>query len=431
MTPSRTTAALRLEVGTGERHPRRSGGSGARDQAARRGGWVTALQRVPTATVILAVVTMLCIVGLVMVGSASAVISIETYGSPWSIFIRECLWMVLGVVVLVFALRFDYHRWQRLSRPLLVVTFLLLLVVLVPGIGTHAGGSSRWIGIGPIVIQPSELMKLALAIAGSDLITRRERKGGAYRTIVGPLLVLTVSAGGLIIVQPDLGTAVVIGCISLVLLFASGVPMRPILKLGGALVAAALVAGMIDPYRRQRLLSFLNPGAHSSGSGYQVLQSLIGMGSGGVLGVGLGNGREKWGYLPNAHTDFIFSVVGEELGLIGALGVLALLAAFVWIGTRAALRAPDRFGRLLGLALAAWIAAEAVINVGAVVGLLPVTGIPLPFVSYGGSSLVITMLAAGILANIARHERPVGRSVRAGHQFRAGHSHRGDRATAP
>jgi len=430
MTASQHTG-LRPEVGAGERRRGRPDTHRGGDRTTGRAGWVAALHRVPTATVILALVTVLCIIGLVMVGSASTVISIETYGSPWSIFIRECLWMVLGAAVLLFALRFDYHRWQRLSRPLLVVTFFLLLVVLVPGIGTHAGGSSRWIGFGPIVIQPSELMKLALAIAGADLITRREKQGGTYRTIVGPVLILTVLAAGLVIVQPDLGTAVVIGCISLVLLFASGVPMRPVLKLGGILAAVALVAGMIDPYRRQRLLSFLNPGAHSSGSGYQVLQSLIGMGSGGVFGVGLGNGSEKWGYLPNAHTDFIFSVVGEELGLIGALCVVALLAAFVWAGTRAALRAPDRFGQLLGLALAAWIASEAVINVGAVVGLLPVTGIPLPFISYGGSSLVITMLAAGILANIARHERPVGGSGRAGHRSRAGQVRRSHRSAAP
>ena len=430
MTGSRSTAALRLETRSGGGHGRRPGVSRGGTQTTGRARWVAAARRFPTATAILAVVTVLCIFGLVMVGSASPVISIETYGSPWSIFIRECLWMVLGAAVLVFAYRFDYHRWQRLSRPLLVVTFLLLLVVLVPGIGTHAGGSSRWIGFGPIVIQPSELMKLALAVAGADLITRREQRGGAYRTIVGPLLLLTGAAAGLIILQPDLGTALVIGCISLVLLFASGVPMRPILKLGGALAALAFVAGMIDPYRRQRLLSFLNPGAHSSGSGYQVLQSLIGMGSGGVFGVGLGNGREKWGYLPNAHTDFIFSVVGEELGMIGALCVLALLSAFVWLGTRSAVRAPDRFRRLLGLALAAWIAAEAVINVGAVVGLLPVTGIPLPFISYGGSSLVITMLAAGMLANIARHERSIGGGARSRAHARDGHSHRGDRVRA-
>lgn len=412
MSRSGGSGSLVLEPGTGRRH--RAPGSGERPPrlaaapSTPKARWAAAIHRVPTATLILTATAVLCVFGLVMVGSASEVISIEIYGSPWSILVREVIWMVLGVVLLVGASKFDYRKWSKLGRPLLVATFLLLVIVLVPGIGTHAGGSSRWIGFGSIALQPSEVMKLALAIAGADLISRREQQGAEYRSIIIPLLVITALAAGLIVVQPDLGTAVVIGCICLVLLFASGVPMRPILKLGAGVVAVALLAGVVDPYRRERLLSFLNPGAHSSGSGYQVLQSLIGLGSGGVFGVGLGNGSEKWGYLPNAHTDFIFSVVGQELGMLGALCALAVLAFFVWAGTRAALRAPDRFGQLLGLSLATWIAAEAVINVGAVVGLLPVTGIPLPFISYGGSSLVITMVAAGILVNIARHERVTG-----------------------
>ena len=228
------------------------------------------------------------------------------------------------------------------------------------------------------------------------------------------------AATGLILLQPDMGTAAVVACIALTLLFASGVPMRPIAKLLGAVAVVALVAGLIDPYRRERLMSFLNPGAHSAGSGYQVVQSLIGLGSGGVLGVGYGNGHEKWGYLPNAHTDFIFSVIGEELGLVGALCALGLLAAVVWFGLRVAARAPDRFGGLLAVALVAWLATETVVNVGAVLGLLPVTGIPLPFISFGGSSLVITMLAAGILVNIARQERVPGPAARHGARARSG-----------
>jgi cell division protein FtsW len=209
-----------------------------------------------------------------------------------------------------------------------------------------------------------------------------------------------------------MGTALVVGCIVMALLFASGVPLLPVVKVVGSVAVLALVVGLVDPYRRQRLMSFLDPGAHASGSGYQVVQSLIGLGSGGLFGVGLGSGREKWGYLPNAHTDFIFSVIGEELGLVGAVCALLLLGALAWFGLRAATRAPDRFGSLLATALVAWIFAETVINVGAVIGLLPVTGIPLPFISFGGSSLVITMLAAGILVNVARGERVPGASRR-------------------
>lgn len=371
-------------------------------------GWArAAIARVPTGSVLLGFTSVLCVVGLVMVGSASEEISIATYGTPWAIFLREVIWMAVAVVALVVTVRFDYRRWRRLSMLLLVVTFVLLLAVLVPGIGVHAGGSSRWIGFGQLRVQPSELMKLALAVFGADLVARRQEQGGAERTIIGPLLLVTAAAGLLILAQPDMGTTMVLGCVAIALLFAAGVPMRPVLKVLGILAALALVVGVAEPYRRQRLLSFLDPGAHASGSGYQVVQSLIGLGSGHLFGLGLGNGRQKWGLLPNAHTDFIFSVIGEELGLVGAVLVLALLGGFAWFGLRAATRAPDRFGALLAVALVAWISAEAVINVGAVIGLLPVTGIPLPFISFGGSSLVITMAAAGVLVNIARQERPV------------------------
>jgi len=251
-------------------------------------------------------------------------------------------------------------------------------------------------------------MKLALVIFGAELIVRRQEKGGSHRTIIGPLLLVATAAGGLILLQPDMGTALVIAAIAIALLFGSGVSMGPILKVLVGLGSVAVVVGLVDPYRRARLLSFLDPTAHAAGSGYQVTQSLIGLGSGNLVGVGLGAGRFKWGALPNAHTDFIFSVIGEELGIIGAVGVLCLLVAFCWFGLRAAQRAPDRFGAMIGVGLVAWIAAETFINVGAVIGLLPVTGIPLPFISFGGSSLVITMVAAGVLVNIARLGAPGG-----------------------
>jgi cell division protein FtsW len=225
------------------------------------------------------------------------------------------------------------------------------------------------------------------------------------------LLVLGVS-GILILKQPDMGTALVLSCIAFGILFMGGVPMGPIVKVLGAFAAVAVVVGLADPYRRDRILSFLNPGAHQSGSGYQVWQSLIGLGSGHLFGLGLGGGRQKWGTLPNAHTDFIFSVVGEELGLVGAVVLLGLFFALAWFGLRAATRAPDRFGSLLAVGITTWITSQAVINIGAVVGVLPVTGIPLPFISFGGSSLIITLAAVGILLNIAGHERSTPGSTR-------------------
>jgi cell division protein FtsW len=200
----------------------------------------------------------------------------------------------------------------------------------------------------------------------------------------------------------------VLSCITMALLFVSGVRLGPVFKVLGVLAGLGLIVAVASPYRRDRLLSFLDPSAHGSGSGYQVVQSLIGLGSGHLFGSGLGGGQQKWGFLPNAHTDFIFSVIGEELGFVGAFLVLLLLGSFIWMGIRVATRSPDRFGGLLAIALMAWVASETLINVGAVVGVLPVTGIPLPFISFGGSSLVITMAAAGILINIARHETLAG-----------------------
>jgi cell division protein FtsW len=360
-------------------------------------GW-----EIPTSTVLLVVVGLLCVIGLVMVGSASSVISIATYGTPWAILIRESMWMAIGVVALGLTARFDYRKLRRWSPILLTIALGLLFAVLVPGLGVHALGSSRWMGFGQFRLQPSELMKLALTLFAADFIARRLDEEATDRRIIGPLLLVTGGSGLLILAQPDMGTAMVLGCITLALLFVSGVRLGPVMKVTAVLVLLALIVAVASPYRRARLLSFMDPSAHGSGSGYQVVQSLIGLGSGHLFGAGLGGGQQQWGYLPNAHTDFIFSVIGEQLGILGAIAVLLLLTAFVWLGIRAAVRAPDHFGGLLALGLAAWVAAETLINVGAVVGVLPVTGIPLPFISFGGSSLVITMAAAGILISIAR-----------------------------
>jgi cell division protein FtsW len=366
---------------------------------------VVALREMPTSTIILSLVVALCVLGTIMVGSASEVVSIQTYGSAWSILIRQCMWLALGTVAMVVTSRLDYRKWRRLARLFVIVAFCGLVLVLVPHLAVRATGASRWIGFGSFDIQPSEIMKLALAVFCADLVVRREEAGGGERTVIGPLLLVIAAAAGLVILQPDMGTTVVLGCIGLSILFASGVSLRPIAKVGAAVAALAVVVSLVDPYRRQRLLSFLNPGAHASGSGYQVVQSLIGIGSGHLFGVGLGNGSAKWGFLPNPHSDFVFSVIGQELGLAGAALVLVLLGALCWFGFRAATRAPDRFGGLLAVALVAWFGVETVINIGAVIGLLPVTGIPLPFISYGGSSLVLTMAGAGVLVSIARRER--------------------------
>jgi cell division protein FtsW len=376
-----------------------------------RSGFIATVQQLPTATLLLIIVSLLCLFGLVMVGSASSVVSISLYGTPWAILIREAMWMAIGTLALFLAIKFDYRKLRRWSPLLLLVTFGLLCVVLVPGLGLHVEGSSRWIGFGQLRLQPSELMKLTLTIFAADFIAHRLDEGSPDRRIMGPLLLVTGAAGLLILAQPDMGTAMVVGCIALTMLFVSGVSIGPVLKLLAVVVGLALVVAVASPYRRERLLSFLDPSAHGNGSGYQVVQSLIGLGSGHLLGSGLGGGQQKWGFLPNAHTDFIFSVIGEELGFIGAIAVLLLLGSFVWFGIRAATRSADRFGGLLAIGLVAWLASETLINIGAVIGVLPVTGIPLPFISFGGSSLVITMAAAGILINIARQEKSPAKSL--------------------
>ena len=409
--------------------PRNGNGNGHRRATA--AGLHLGGRQLAISTALLVLVALLCVIGLVMVGTASSVVSISTYGTPWAILIREVMWMASGVVALGLAMRADYRKLRRFSPLLLLVTFGLLFVVLVPGLGVHAMGSSRWGGFGQFRLQPSELMKLALALFAADFISRRLDEDATDRRIIGPLLLVTGFACVLILAQPDMGTAMVLGFIALALLFVSGVRLGPVMKVMAALAGLALIVAVASPYRRARLLSFMDPSAHSSGSGYQVMQSLIGLGSGHIYGAGLGGGQAQWGFLPNAHTDFIFSVIGEELGIAGAVLVLALLGTFLWLGIRAATQSPDRFGALLSLGLVAWVGAETLINVGAVVGVLPVTGIPLPFISFGGSSLVITMAAAGVLFNVARQGEAVGTlrlagpaSTRSKNRNRTGHGAR-------
>jgi cell division protein FtsW len=368
---------------------------------------LTSMSTAPTLAVL---VTVLCIVGLVMVGSASPVVSMITYNSPWTIFFRQALWMVVGVGALLLCARIDYRTWRKLTVPLVAGTLVLLVAVLMPGLGVSAGGSARWIGFGLLRLQPSELMKLAMAVFAADIVVKRSDRLAPAKQVIAPVMGVLVVSAGLIIKQPDMGTAMVLSCIAFGILFMSGVPLAPLTKVlvGFGLVAA--VFAFSDSYRRDRILSFVNPSAHQAGSGYQVWQSLVGLGSGHLFGLGLGGGREKWGTLPNAQTDFIFSVVGEELGLIGAVVILLLFFALAWYGFRAAGRAPDRFGSLLAVGVTIWITSQAIINIGAVIGVLPVTGIPLPFISFGGSSLVITLAAVGILLNIAMQERATPRA---------------------
>lgn len=354
---------------------------------------------------LLAVVVFLDLIGLVMVLSASSVQSLRNNGSAWEFFARQLLWLVAAGAVMVGTMRFDYRRWRPLAKPVLGVSLALLALVLVPGMGITVSGSTRWLGAGTWRMQPSELSKIGVLLYCTDLLARRSGKMGDWRLTMMPVLIAFGSVAVLIMAQPDMGTTLATGCIAVTLLWVAGARLSHMFVLVLSTAAASFVVGIAEPYRRARMMAFLDPWKDASATGYQAAQGLVALGSGQWLGVGVGQSRAKWGFLPNAHTDFIFAIIGEELGLVGALLVVVLFMAFAVLGVRASLRAPDRFGMLLAAGVTAWIVGQAFLNIGAVIGLVPITGVPLPFISFGGSALVITMGAVGMLLNVARQGR--------------------------
>jgi cell division protein FtsW len=342
--------------------------------------------------------------GLVMVLSASSVTSYADSGSSFSVFVKQLMWVAIGLPLLYLSTRMSTRTMRFLAYPLLLVTIGGLLLVLVPGLGVSANGATRWIGVGSFTIQPSEVAKLALALWGAELLVRKRRRLREWRHLLIPLLPIASLLAGLVMLEPDLGTTLVIVCILMTLLWVVGSPARlfaGLLALIGTLITYLAV---VEPYRLARLASFADPFKDSQDSGWQAVQGLYALASGGWWGVGLGASREKWSYLPNAHTDFILAIIGEELGLVGTLLVVVLFGVLAYGGIRVAQRSADPFGRLAAAALTAWLIGQALINMGAVVGLLPITGIPLPLISFGGSSLLLTMIAIGILLALAKTE---------------------------
>jgi cell division protein FtsW len=354
---------------------------------------------------LLGVVTVLCVIGLVMVLSSSSVEALRNYGSAWLFFKRQLLWLAVGTGALTLTSRIDYRTWRRFTVPMLAGCAALLVLVLVPNVGITVSGSSRWLGFGSFRVQPSEFAKLAVLFFLADLLARRADRMHDTHETLRPVLMTFGAIAVLVMLQPDMGTTLVLGCIVMSLLFVAGTSMRHMAMVGVTAVVGSFVLGMAEPYRRARMMSFLDPWKDAANSGYQVSQSIVGLADGGITGVGVGASRAKWGFLPNAHTDFIFTIIGEEMGLIGSLLVLLLFVGVAFLGVRTAVRAPDRFGMLLAAGVTAWVAGQAFINIGAVIGMLPVTGVPLPFVSFGGSSLVIVMAAVGVLLNVARQGR--------------------------
>ncbi|MCY3649033.1 MAG: putative lipid II flippase FtsW [Acidimicrobiaceae bacterium] len=347
----------------------------------------------------------LVLLGLVMALSATAAPSLSGTDSAWSLFKSQAMWLGVGVLALLVLLRIDYHHWKRLAPMGLGVSVLLLALTAVPSVGLSANGARRWLGVGPVVFQPSELAKIAFVVFVADLLSRPDRHMEDTRATLQPVLMLTGGMAGLLMLQPHLGTTVLIVGMALTMLYFAGARFSHLLA--ATVVGAGLTAMLIaySPWRRDRMLGFLDPWADPYGNGYQTLKSLHAMASGGVDGLGLGAGRAKWGFLPYAHTDFIFAVIGEELGMIGSLFVVILFVAIAAAGLGVALRAPDRFGMLLAVGVTAWILLQAALNMGAVLAIFPVVGITLPLLSFGGTSLVATLAAMGVLLNVARQIR--------------------------
>jgi len=363
---------------------------------------------------LLAVITSLNLLGMVMVLSASSVTALDTYGSTWYVAMRQAMWLLIGTAAGIAVMRLDYHRWRRWALPGLMGSVVLLALVLVPGVGMNVNGASRWLGYGPFSLQPSELAKLTVLVFVADLLARRAAWMHDTRLTLLPVTVVFGGVALLLMLQPNLGTTLVLGSIVIAALYVAGTPILPLTALSALGGLAATVLALAAPYRRARVLAFLDPWKDYQDTGYQNIQSLVGIASGGISGIGLGQSRAKWGFLPYAHTDFIFAIIAEELGLLGALVVVGLFVTLCILGARTALLAPDRFGMLLAAGVTVWFGVQAFINIGAVIGILPITGVPLPFVSYGGSSLVFSMVGAGLLLNVARQARlPEARRPRA------------------
>src|SRR5579864_2886441 len=353
------------------------------------------------------IVLLLTCIGIVMVYSASSVAAQAQYRDGTWFLKRQLLYEVLGLIGMSAAWRLHYVRLRRFTLPLLAGTLVALALVLVPHIGRVAGGARRWLSFGgPLNFQPSELAKLALILYLAHFLANRgERTREFGAGIVPPLIVLGLTAAP-IVKEPDLGSALILVLITFAMLFAAGARLEHLAAVAVAAVPVVLTVIMHAGYRSQRLLSFINPWRDPRGSGFHIIQSLLAIGSGGLVGLGLGHSRQKFFYLPERHTDFIFAIIGEELGLVGSVVVIVLFAALAVWGFRIAARCEDRFGSLLASGLTTMLVGQAVLNIGVVSGSLPITGVPLPFISFGGSSLVLNYIAVGILLNISQYARP-------------------------
>ena len=354
---------------------------------------------------LLAVTLILLSTGVVMVYSASAIVAADRFRDPYFFLKKQIFWAALGCGALWLALRTDYRRLEKIVPVLLAVTAVLLVLVLVPGLGVSVNGSRRWLRLGPLSFQPAELAKLALVVYLAAFLARKRDQLGDFRRGVFPPLIVGGGFAGLVLLQPDLGNSLTLLVLTLGLLFLAGASTKWLLAVVVPVVPLGILAVLMAPYRMRRVFAFLDPWQDPRGSGFQIIQSWLALGSGGLVGRGMGESKQKLFYLPEAHTDFIFAIIGEELGFVGAAVIVALFAALVWRGLRIGLRAADPFGAYLALGITVLVATQTLVNLGVVTGMLPTKGLPLPFLSFGGSALLVTMVATGVLLNISQDAR--------------------------
>ncbi len=349
---------------------------------------------------------MLVITGLLAVYTTSFAFSYIEFGKTNYLFMRQAIFALVGVSALVFFMRFDYRRLRTLSIIMIVGALLALIAVLLPGIGGSRNGSTRWLEFGPLSVQPSEFAKLALIIYISAWLATRGDQIKKFSLGLLPFVLILGVIGGLVMAQPDMGTTIIILLVASTLFFVAGAPLShlALLVIVGGLISWGVV--VTREYQMERLTTFMSPEADPQGAGFQVIQLLIALGSGGPFGLGWGESRQKFYYVPGAHTDGVFAILGEEIGFIGLLAILALFGFLLYRVLRVTIRSRDTFGQLLGIGMISWIAYQALINIGSVTRTIPLTGIPVPFLSYGGSSLVALMAGIGILLNLSRHTDP-------------------------
>lgn len=354
---------------------------------------------------LLTVIIALLIVGIIMVYSASHVWSLYKFGDEFYYLKRQLLFAGVGFIAMLFFMLIPYTTWKKYSNFILLGCFILLILVLIPGIGMIRGGARSWIGVGAFSIQPSEFMKLGLIVFLAALLSEKQKYITSFTKGFLPSLLLIFTAFGLIMLQPDLGTGLVLVLTCVIMLFIAGARISHFVGLGlvGLIGFAFLIISA--PYRINRIVAFLNPWEDPLGDGFQIIQSLYAIGPGGLMGLGMGNSLQKYFYLPEPQTDFIFAILAEELGFIGGVGLILLFFLMLWRGIKIALESIDPFARYLALGIVAMLIIQVMINISVVIGLIPVTGITLPFLSYGGSSLTLTLCSVGILLNISIHSK--------------------------